>query len=965
MPTALVKNAGLQQLLIASCILLGTMESGPKHLFGLSQSQNQDHRVFNVDDDDYEQKFPEDPIFHETGPNARVWRTYLAESHKFDENMIGEARDGLDSMLVFAGLFSAVVTSFLVEEAQNLRPDYAQLSATLLYVLVSDSGGIGSSLPNPASKFVPDARDVWVNGLWAVSLTLSLVVALASVLVKQWLRRYLAFRSGTPAERSHLRHYRFVGFETWHVSTIVGSLPVIMHLSLALFLAGLVLFFVPLHSVLSCIIGSITLVVYVLYFASNTLPIFFPQCPYRTPCTTSFLFLGRFFHLLVLRLWQIKSLFKPQKNNSFYPEEEDSLDTETKPSSLDDLERSAVESTVGNVDDPLSVHALHWLFTTSTNTSVHSVVLQAIGGLQPHNAVREAAKTLFSKRKCKPVLEHLILSCTTRAPGYHSEWNRAPIHHLESVLERLCRTWLFLPRYAYGTMGSMVSIEYECCPDDPESVMRQSVFLSLTDSIPNHPAPDYLEFALNNRSTKHRFFVWEAFLKTARYSNAYGGYAASEYSTAAILSYYDDFLGKQWRPASIDPSKEVVLMDVATLPENAPLTQTWMLRMLARYDSHQYHRLPRGNRIIEAMLQFLLHHLWDDLPEHQFWEYLSDVLRRFDIIQADWIFHKSNSCNFSISSFITELSEKWLSRPDYEPSALERLLAKNVRRYWRSKVLGADGSELFMLQEAVQQCQSTFGPAKFKDFAVGVTGLLDALKSGSIEAHRTFINDNYLTLLFEYHKNHPNTSTALVSTFVSGLQAVESPERATFINHLFEPQNGRYAIVLLIIEQRHSWDKLSSDVHHFAKLCQQHQWLIDLREWLRLIAKFLEVTNEEDREPLETEIGMDVPLSRSAYNCWEVEESIRSLDNYLAEAQNRQELPLPHVHEGSGVVQWQTKNLEIAPGSSALQELKDVADTLNVQSSSLQHTAASWWRKVSDAVRGVGKQDLEKSLPIW
>ncbi|KAJ4490103.1 hypothetical protein J3R30DRAFT_3399534 [Lentinula aciculospora] len=39
--------------------------------------------------DDYEQKFPEDPMFEETAENARVWQTYLEESAIFDENMIG------------------------------------------------------------------------------------------------------------------------------------------------------------------------------------------------------------------------------------------------------------------------------------------------------------------------------------------------------------------------------------------------------------------------------------------------------------------------------------------------------------------------------------------------------------------------------------------------------------------------------------------------------------------------------------------------------------------------------------------------------------------------------------------------------------------------------------------------------------------------------------------------------------
>lgn len=51
--------------------------------------------------DDYEQRFPEDPMLEETAANSRVWRTYLVESAVFDENMVEEARDGLDAMLVF------------------------------------------------------------------------------------------------------------------------------------------------------------------------------------------------------------------------------------------------------------------------------------------------------------------------------------------------------------------------------------------------------------------------------------------------------------------------------------------------------------------------------------------------------------------------------------------------------------------------------------------------------------------------------------------------------------------------------------------------------------------------------------------------------------------------------------------------------------------------------------------------
>ncbi|KAJ3761201.1 hypothetical protein EV360DRAFT_93167 [Lentinula raphanica] len=209
---------------------------------------------------DYEQRFPEDPVFEETGPNARVWRTYLVESAAFNENMVGEARDGLDAMLVFAGLFSAVVTSFLVQTSQNLQLNSADVTASLLSELVAvqraaASGGNISAVPPSilvfGSDFHPNAVDVWINGLWLISLALALVIALTAVLVKQWLHHYVAIPSGTPKERSHIHQFRFAGLEKWQVLSIIGLLPVIMHVSLALFFLGLIIFLVPLQLVFS------------------------------------------------------------------------------------------------------------------------------------------------------------------------------------------------------------------------------------------------------------------------------------------------------------------------------------------------------------------------------------------------------------------------------------------------------------------------------------------------------------------------------------------------------------------------------------------------------------------------------------------------------------------------------------------------------------------------------------------
>ncbi|KAF9042796.1 hypothetical protein BDZ89DRAFT_943965, partial [Hymenopellis radicata] len=216
---------------------------------GANHHQHPQKVVFN---DNYEERFPEDPYCEETAPNARVWRTLVEEAAAFDAVFVGQARDGLDVMLVFAGLFSAVVTSFLVQVSQSLQADYTAMSAILLHDLVavqlSIAEGASSQLNitapsiNPMQTFRPDSITVWVNGLWVVSLTASLVVALSAVLVKQWLHHYTSIPSGTPGARSHLRQYRFIGLQKWRVTVIIGLLPIIMHTSLALFLAGLMLF---------------------------------------------------------------------------------------------------------------------------------------------------------------------------------------------------------------------------------------------------------------------------------------------------------------------------------------------------------------------------------------------------------------------------------------------------------------------------------------------------------------------------------------------------------------------------------------------------------------------------------------------------------------------------------------------------------------------------------------------------
>ena len=90
---------------------------------------------------------------------------------------------------------------------------------------------------------------VCVNALWLISLVLSLTCALIATLLQQWARRY----SETPKSTSSLRHRArvhsllLVGTKLYRIPLIVEILPTLLHISVYLFLGGLVIIFHTIH----------------------------------------------------------------------------------------------------------------------------------------------------------------------------------------------------------------------------------------------------------------------------------------------------------------------------------------------------------------------------------------------------------------------------------------------------------------------------------------------------------------------------------------------------------------------------------------------------------------------------------------------------------------------------------------------------------------------------------------------
>ncbi|KAH9830360.1 uncharacterized protein C8Q71DRAFT_842903 [Rhodofomes roseus] len=239
---------------------------------------------------DYEKKYEPDPPFQGAGPRARIWQVYGDEADEFDSDMIGRWKDSINVFLVFVGLFSGTVTSFLLHSASALQ-DPTTINSYLLaeLIAVQRAAANGASLanvdPSPYGPGDPTGKptDVWVNALWISSLTIAVSSALFAALVKQWLQRYESVISGSQRERVLVRQYRFNGLRKWKVATIIDVLPIFLQVAVFLFLAGLAVFYHPLNADLSYLVIAFAGATLLIYTCVNFLPVIYPDCVFKTP----------------------------------------------------------------------------------------------------------------------------------------------------------------------------------------------------------------------------------------------------------------------------------------------------------------------------------------------------------------------------------------------------------------------------------------------------------------------------------------------------------------------------------------------------------------------------------------------------------------------------------------------------------------------------------------------------------
>ncbi|KAJ7750139.1 hypothetical protein DFH07DRAFT_1062235 [Mycena maculata] len=242
---------------------------------------------------------------------AKIWSVYISEAEKYDKALVESWRGDMDGMLIFAGLFSASLTAFIVESYKTLSPDSGNTTVTLLEQiskqLAASTSGEAFQVP-AAPVFVVPATSLVCNILWFISLGLSLACALIATLIEQWARDFVqkAEMRPSPVIRARIFSYLYYGLKRFNMHVLVDLVPLLLHMSLILFFAGLVAFLLPINHTVMAVAAALFGILVAVYCSLTVLPLIYLDCPYRTPFSTVLWRLKQLWLLAMSRLAEIR-----------------------------------------------------------------------------------------------------------------------------------------------------------------------------------------------------------------------------------------------------------------------------------------------------------------------------------------------------------------------------------------------------------------------------------------------------------------------------------------------------------------------------------------------------------------------------------------------------------------------------------------------------------------------------------
>ena len=163
-----------------------------------------------------------------------------------------------------------------------------------IYNRLGDTDLSRASFPNIATQppiLSPPTYAVWVNTLWFLSFAISLTYGMLAVMLYQWAGRYKRVTQqllSTPHRRARVRAHFSDAIDGLHVLWVIEGARALVHLSMFLFFAGLLIYLFNICRTAFAVVVSWMALSTVVYASFTLLPIFRPNSPYYAPLSSIF-----------------------------------------------------------------------------------------------------------------------------------------------------------------------------------------------------------------------------------------------------------------------------------------------------------------------------------------------------------------------------------------------------------------------------------------------------------------------------------------------------------------------------------------------------------------------------------------------------------------------------------------------------------------------------------------------------
>jgi hypothetical protein len=289
-----------------------------------------------------------------------------------------------------------------IQDIQENPQDTSNFYLANIYQTLADpnSSNISSSPPASPPPFSPPNSAVWVNALWFLSLVISLTCALLATLLQQWARRYLKITQSrySPHKRARIRAFFAEGVEKCLLPWTVETLPTLLHLSLFLFFAGLVVFLCNVNFTIFKLVLSWVGLCTTVYGCITCMPIIRHDSPYRTPLSLPawHIVTGMLYSVYVFLRWFNESV---RSRSSSYLRFR-YLQGSCRKSLVQGMQKT-IEETALNSPSEIDTRAFVWTFDCLDEDHELEQFFSSLPGFRSSNVVHDPLPSLTEEQKWK------------------------------------------------------------------------------------------------------------------------------------------------------------------------------------------------------------------------------------------------------------------------------------------------------------------------------------------------------------------------------------------------------------------------------------------------------------------------------------------------------------------------------------------------------------------------------------